>query len=308
MPAAITIPQRLDRSVRVWAGEPGAAWLAALPAVIDACLDRWQLTVERVLEPGGRMSVVVYVRRPDGSPAVLKVSLVTPETAQEHAALAHWGGRGAVRLLDRDVTPDRAVLLLERLHGDISLRSLPEAKAMLEAAGILQRLWTDPPADHPFRTLAEHAGALRDALALRRDLASATVAEALPLIDEALEVSASLLATESERVVLHGDFHHANVLAGDRLPWLAIDPRPLVGERAWDLAWLAHDRMETLLGSPGPEAAVRRRLHRLADSLEVDRERLRGWTLFRTVEAGVRSLSVGETAAAELFLEFAGRM
>ncbi|WP_377269163.1 aminoglycoside phosphotransferase family protein [Peterkaempfera sp. SMS 1(5)a] len=318
MPAAISIPQRLDRIVRAREGESGAAWLAALPSVTDEYLDRWELTAERVSEPGGRASLVVYVRRADGSPAALKVGLATPETAQEHAALAHWGGRGAVRLLDADTTPDHAVLLLERLHGDISLRSLPEAKAMLEAAGLLQRLWVAPAPGHPFDSVSEHVRALHGVLQTRRALPAVAAVDALPLVDEALETTAGLLASapapgpdqpdHPDHVLLHGDFHHGNVLAADRMPWLAIDPRPLVGERAWDLAWLARDRMETLLGSPGPEAAVRRRLHRLADSLEVDRARLRGWTLFRTVETGVRSLDAGDTGAAELWLEFASRL
>ncbi|AXI79663.1 aminoglycoside phosphotransferase family protein [Peterkaempfera bronchialis] len=300
---AITIPERLERNLRAWEGEPGAAWLAAAPTLVAGYLDRWHLTAERIVEPGGQISLVVYVRRADGTPAALKAGLLTVETAEEHAALAHWNGHSAVRMLDAD--PAHAVLLLERLHGDISLRSLPEAKANLEAASVLQRLWVEPPPDHPFRTVTAYAGSLRDLLRTRRDLPVCAAANALPLIDEALETSAALLASEPERFLLHGDFHHGNVLASDRAPWLAIDPKPLVGERAYDLAWLANDRMETLLGSPGPEAAVRRRLQRLADSVEVDRERLRGWTLFRAVEAGIWSLTVGDTTSAELFLEFA---
>jgi streptomycin 6-kinase len=179
---------------------------------------------------------------------------------------------------------------------------------MLEAAGLLQRLWVPPPADHPFRTVADCAAALRDTLSGHREQPAPDDADVTPLVDEALETSSALVPTQPEHVLLHGDFHHGNVLAADRMPWLAISPVPLVGERAYDLARLAHDRMDTLLGSPGPEAAVRRRIHRLADSLEVDRDRLRGWTLVRTVASGVRSLAAGSTARAELFLEFAGRL
>jgi len=300
----ITVPRRLDRVLRAWEGERGAAWLEALPSLVDEYLDRWRLTPERVFEPGGRISLVVYVRRADGTPAALKAGLVNVETAQEHAALAHWDGRGAVRLLEAD--PERGVLLLERLYGRISLRSLAESKAMLEAAGLLQRLWVAPAPDHPFCTVTDRVGALCETLRARRGLPAA--ADARAVIDEALETAAALLASEPERLLLHGDFHHGNVLAAERVPWLAIDPKPLVGERAYDLAWLARDRLETLLGSPGPQTAVRRRLHRLADSLEIDEERLRGWTLFRTVEAGVWHLALGNSHAAELYLEFAARL
>ncbi|QMU78825.1 phosphotransferase [Streptacidiphilus sp. PB12-B1b] len=297
----LVIPQQLRETVRAWEGERGAAWLESLPGLVAGALERWQLTVERVLEPGGQVSLIVYVRRADGAPAVLKLGLPSPESAQEHAALAHWDGRGAVRLLA--AAPGQGALLLERLHGEIPLRSLTESRAMLEAAGVLQRLWVAPPPEHPFTLLADHVAGLVEQARARRSLPGA--AQALPLVEEALETAAGLLAGQPEQVLLHGDFHHGNVLAADRSPWLAIDPKPLVGERAYDLAWLAQDRLDTLAGGPGPQSAARRRLQRLSDAVEVDRERLRGWTLFRTVEAGLWSLGVGDTGSAELYLEFA---
>ncbi|MGK4583241.1 aminoglycoside phosphotransferase family protein [Kitasatospora sp. HPMI-4] len=301
LPGQFTVPERLAATVRATTGPAGEAWLSALPETVRRYVSRWDLTLERVADPGGRLSLIAYVRRPDDSLAVLKAQPVTPATANEHAALRHWAGRSAVLLLDAD--PAAGVLLLERLHGDIPLRSLAEAKAMLEATGLLQRLWVPPAEGHPFASLAERAGEQSAELRRRRGLPAA--AETRPLVDEALETAAGLLAGEAEQVLLHGDFHHGNVLAADRAPWLAVNPEPLVGERAWDLAWLAQDRMDTLAGSPGPRAAARRRLHQLADAVEVDHERLRGWTLFRTVAAGLRALEYGDTASAELYLEFA---
>ncbi|MDH6113170.1 streptomycin 6-kinase [Kitasatospora sp. MAP12-15] len=301
-PGQISIPDRLRDTVLRWEGEHGAAWLAQLPARFAEQLARWDLTLDRICEPGGRLSLIGYVRRDDGGPAVLKAGLVTRETAQEHAALAHWAGRGAVLMLAAE--PAEGLMLLERLHGDIPLRSLAEAKAMLEASGLLQRLWTAPGAGHPFTSVSEHVGRLCAELRRRRPLAEQV--DAQPLVDEALEAAAGLLASEPEQYLLHGDFHHGNVMAADRAPWLAIDPKPLVGERAYDLAWLAQDRKDTLAGSPGPRGAARRRLHLLADAVDVDHDRLRGWTLLRTVAAGLWHLEAGDTPQAELHLEFAG--
>ena len=310
----ITIPPRLRETVAALPQPDGsgAAWLAALPALAAAARERWQLTLERVVEPGGRGSLVVQVLRADGSPAVLKLGLPTPESAQEHAALAHWDGRGAVRLLA--AAPEDRALLLERLHGEVPLRSLAEARAMLEAEGTLQRLWVAPPEGHPFDSVGERVALLAAAVRERRALPAAaglggTAGVGLgALVDEALGTAAELLASEPEQLLLHGDFHHGNVLAAERSPWLAIDPEPLVGERAYDLAWLAQDRLDTLAAAPGPQSVARRRLQRLADAVEVDRERLRGWTLFRSVEAGLRHLAVGDTEGAELYLEFAAML
>ncbi|WP_329174132.1 aminoglycoside phosphotransferase family protein [Streptomyces sp. NBC_01477] len=296
-------PERLVRSVTAWEGEAGQAWLARLPGRVADCLERWELTAERVVAAGGRISMVVLVRTAGGEPAVLKVGMVNQETEQEHAALAHWGGRGAARLLRAE--PAEGAMLLERLRADISLRSLAEAKAMLEAEAVLQRLWVQPAGDHPFRTVATATGG--QAALLRELRTAAGAADAGQLIDEALAARAELAdsAASVESVLLHGDYHHGNVLAGERTPWLAIDPRPLVGERAYDLAWLTRDRLSTLVAQPGARAAARRRIAKLAEALDVDAARLRGWAVFRAVEAGVRCLSAGRREDGELLLEFA---
>ena len=68
------------------------------------------LTVERVQVPGGRSSLVVLVRRPDGEPAVLKLAPPRARPESERAALAHWDGLGAVQVLEPFVT--EGVLLL----------------------------------------------------------------------------------------------------------------------------------------------------------------------------------------------------
>ncbi|MEV6977872.1 aminoglycoside phosphotransferase family protein [Kitasatospora sp. NPDC093806] len=305
-PGQFTVPDRLVRSVTAADPEEGPRWLDGLPALVRERLTRLDLTLERVLDPGGSLSLVAYVHRDDLSPAVLKVGLRTPGTAREPDALAVWAGRGAVLLLDAD--PAAGVLLLERLHGEIPLRSLAEPKAMLEATSLLHRLWTPLAPGHPFPALAERAEATAAALTRHRALPDPTAAEAADLIAEALESAGALTASAAEEFLLHGDFHHGNVLAADRAPWLAIDPRPLVGERAYDLARLALDRADTLVGSPGLPAAVRRRLHQLAEALEVDRERLRGWTLVRAVELGLAALAAGRRPDAELYLEFAGAL
>ncbi|CAL9406539.1 hypothetical protein SUDANB6_01565 [Streptomyces sp. enrichment culture] len=293
-------PRRLVRALGETAPD-GDDWLERLPSLARHAVARRGLAVERVQVPGGRSSLVVLVRRPGGAPAVLKLAPPRARPESERAALAHWGGRGAVRLLD-DTDAAEGVLLLERLHPDVSVRSLPEAKALLEAAGTLRRLWVEPPAGHRFETVAERTG--RQAEAMRAGAAADP--EVAPLVEAALAVREELLAAPPERLLLHGTFRQSKVLAGDRMPWLAVGPDPVVGESAFDLARLVRDRVEDLIAQPSGATTTRRRVKRLAESLEVDQERLRGWTLFRAVESGVRARRVGRERDAELLLEFAG--
>ncbi|MFI0167242.1 aminoglycoside phosphotransferase family protein [Streptomyces sp. NPDC017095] len=296
---ALEPPPRLVRALDETA-PAGDGWLAGLPAAAGEAVARRGLTVERVQVPGGRSSLVVLVRRPDGDPAVLKLAPPRARPESERAALSHWSGRGAVRLLE-PAAQDGA-LLLERLHPDVSVRSLPEAKALLEAAGTLRRLWVEPPAGQVFETVAERTG--RQAAAMR---ASADAdPDVAPLVGAALAAREELLDAPPAPLLLHGTFRQSKVLSGERMPWLAVGPDPVVGESAFDLARLVRDRVEDLIAQASGAATTRRRIKRLAESLEVDQERLRGWTLFRAVESGVRALRVGRPKDAELLLEFAG--
>ncbi|MFE2053677.1 aminoglycoside phosphotransferase family protein [Streptomyces sp. NPDC059459] len=291
-------PRRLVTALGETAPD-GDDWLERLPEAAERAVALRGSTVERVQVPGGRSSLVVLVRAADGTPAVLKLAPRRARPESERAALAHWAGKGAVRLLDEEVT--EGVLLLERLHPDVSVRSLPEAKALLEAAGTLRRLWVEPPAGHAFETVAERTGRQADAMRA----GAAADAQTAPLVDAALTARGELLAAPPEQRLLHGTFRQSKVLAGDRTPWLAVGPDPVVGECAFDLARLVRDRVEDLIAQPSGASTTRRRVKRLAESLDVDQERLRGWTLFRAVESGVRARRVGREKDAELLLEFA---
>ncbi|MFD5097736.1 aminoglycoside phosphotransferase family protein, partial [Streptomyces albidochromogenes] len=228
-------PQRLVRALGEAYPEVAADWLGRLPGLAEEAVTRGKLAVERVQNPGGRSSLVVLVRQQDGTPAALKIAPEAAGPAAERAALAHWNGWGAVQLLDGDAATGE--LLLERLHSEVSLRSLPEAKALLEAAGIVRRLWIEPPPEHPFETVAERTA--RQAAAMR-----AADPALAPLVGAALAARDELTASADELLLLHGNFRQGKVLAGDRAPWLAVGPEPLVGERAYDLARLVRDRVE----------------------------------------------------------------
>ncbi|GAA1899204.1 aminoglycoside phosphotransferase family protein [Streptomyces sodiiphilus] len=292
---------RLEPPLRLVRAQEGPAgdWLASLPALAEEMLGRWELTAERVVAPGGRAGLIVLVRCADGSPAALKVSAPGSPAELENAALRRWDGRGAVRVLR--CAPESGALLLERAHGEVSLRSLPEAKAMLETVSAGHRLWVDP-GEYPFPTVAERTAA--GAAAMRT---AAVEPELRPLVDEALAERDRLLETATERFLLHGDLRQGAVLASDsgRSPWLAVGPEPVVGERAFDLARLARDRLHDLIASPGGASLTRRRVAALSESVEVTPERLRGWALYRAVDSAIRHLAAGQRQDAELLLEFA---
>ena len=123
--------------------------------------------------------------------------------------------------------------------------------------------------------------------------------------EEAAALFADLAQAVEEPVLLHQDFHHDNVLAAEREPWLAIDPKPLAGERAFDVPCLLRNRTADVFSAARPGEAMGRRLDFFADALAVDRERVRMWALAQAVELGLWDYEVGLADHGERLIECA---
>jgi streptomycin 6-kinase len=248
-----------------------------MPQIVRECADTWDLQLGRPYN-GGKVGVAIRVERADGSPAVLKVSCPCRETAHEAKALAHWGGIGAVRLLDRD--DHRCALLLERCEPGGQLSDVAdEDDAQTAAAAVLRRIWRPPPGSHPFHLLREEAESWAEQLPAQWKARGRPFER--ELLDAAVAAYRELGSDQEEAVVCHQDFHGGNVLRATREDWLAIDPKPIVGERAFDTAWLLRDRRASLAAEAHPSRRLRRRLDLLSAELELDRERMRGWGIAR---------------------------
>lgn len=255
-----------------WREDPeGAAWLDRLERLVDECLQTWSLRLERPYDL--RVAYVAAVRLPDGRPAVLKLNKPEDESADEGGALLHWGGAGAVRLLAEDAT--RNALLLERCEPGYPLRRLPEPAALDVAAGILRGFRRPADVARPLRPLSKVAAQWAQDISERWTRFGEPYERTL--LDFALDQIAELTSGASEEVVLHQDLHAENILRADREPWLAIDPKPLLGDPAFDAASLLRDRRDELRNDPSQAATIRRRLDTLTELLGLDRDRLRGW-------------------------------
>ena len=249
----------------------GRTWLDGLPRVVDDCVEQWSLEIGPPF-PYAYASLALPVTRPDGSDAVLKVCFTHRESEHEADALAHWDGDGAVRLLAHD--RDRWALLIERCRPGTPLRELESEAALGVIAGLLPRLWV--PAGAPFRPLADEAAWWASYLPERWERLGRPFERTL--LDAALDALATLPPSQGEHVLLHQDLHADNILRAEREPWLAIDPKPLVGEREFGLAPLVRGFE---LGDTRQD--VMYRLDRLTAELGLDRERARLWSLAQTL-------------------------
>ena len=247
-----------------------------------ACCDRWELEVGPPY-PLANVSLVLPATRRDGSQAVLKLQLPHRESEHEAAALRHWDGDGAIRLLAHDER--LGALLIERARPGTHLSELDPEAALAVFCELLPRLWK--PVAAPFPSL--HDEAARWAAELPDRWLQAGRPFERSLLDAALDSIAALSGSQGEQVLLHQDLHAGNVLRAEREPWLAIDPKPLAGERELGLAPIVR----------GPElghsrALVVGRLDRLSSELGVDRERARRWTLVQTLAWAIDDDGVGD--------------
>jgi streptomycin 6-kinase len=268
-----------------WRAQPGgAAWLERLPRLVDECAAAWGLHV-RAAFPRATVSFVAPAVLPGGAQAVLKVNFPEPESEHEADALAAWGGVGAVRLLAHDA--QRRALLVERCVPGTQLWAVrDEEQANAAAAGVLRALWRAPPSG--FRSLAGEARRWAVEVPVRWERHGRPVDRAV--VDDAVGWIGELLESPDPAgdALLHQDLHGGNVLRIDREPWfLAIDPKPLTGERAFDVASLLRDRRPELAAEPHPVGRMRRRLDQLAEALALDRERMRRWAVIHALAWGM---------------------
>ena len=234
----------------------------------------WSVRVEEVVRTPE--SVVAFGRRGE-APVVLKI--VEHPGNEWHAGrvLDAFEGRGVVRALEHV----EGAVLLERLLPGKPLASEPidDDEATTILAEVIGRM---SPGPAPGTALtAEAWGA-----SFERYLASGGWEIPRDLVEEAQRTYAGLCATQAAPRLLHGDLHHHNVLLDTQRGWLAIDPKGVVGEPAYELGAALRNPCERpeVFAAPG---TIRKRVDRYARDLSLDRGRVLAWAFAQAVLAAI---------------------
>lgn len=253
------------------------------PGIVSLCERRWKIAVGNPF-PGPSHNWAAPACRADGAPVVLKISSPEGEGFEaEVEALRVFGGRGAVRLLE--VAPELRAMLLERAEPGRPLsEARDEEEAVSAAVGVMKQLWRSSPARHPFATTSDWG---RGFERMRRNFGGGTGPIPERHAARAETLFAELLESEAEPILLHGDLHHENVLdasATGRGPWLAIDPKGVVGEPAYETGALLRNPMG-LLDWPRANLILARRVRLLSEGLGFEPDRVLGWGFSQAVLA-----------------------
>ncbi len=270
----LEIPANLLRAAGRQNAAGQAAWLSALPSTVARMARRFDLEVGRPYQPGGMTSWVAPARTSTGDRVVLKIGWRHDEALHEADGLRSWQGAGAVLLLDATTSGESNVLVLERCDPGTSLSGVPPPDQDVIVAGLLRRLWVEPGAGHPFRTLDLMCASWARSFEGRWTAGGSALDPGV--VRAGIAAFRGLPGTAERSVLLCTDCHAGNILAAEREPWLMIDPKPFVGDPTYDP--LQHMRNSDRLLTD-PFGLVRR----MAELLELDTDRLRQWLFARCV-------------------------
>lgn len=225
-----SLPQELVTHITAQCGKPGEEWFDALPAIIKALEKRWDVVVAEPF-PGIEFNFVAAAVRQNGEDAVIKISppFEQIEIFGEAAYLRNRDGDGAIKLLDVD-TEHRAILI-ERAFPGKNLAELftgNEPDSLKPAIDILRTILRPPP------TNSSEIVKLDDWFdGMRRYGSTAFPAE---YARQALDIYDTLLVQPNRTFYLHGDYHPGNVVNATRSPFLAIDPKGIIGHIGYEIA------------------------------------------------------------------------
>jgi streptomycin 6-kinase len=266
-------------------------WVRELPGIVAGLASRWSLRVGDPFQPGGQCAWVAPATDRAGTDLVLKAGFRfrSGEQRDEAAALRLWDGNGTVRLHAARQSASTSALLLERCRPGTWLREvLPEPEQDEVVARLLRRLWAQSTAGVAFRPLTQMcagwAGEFEEQYA-------ATGEKIDPgLSRQGIELFRELPGTAENHVLLCTDLHAENILSASREPWLVIDPKPYVGDPAYDVLQHMLNCEERLAADPAGLAA------RMASLAGLDAGRVRLWLFARAVQESAGSPVLGEVA------------
>jgi streptomycin 6-kinase len=240
-------------------------------------VDSWGVGVDRVVETA---SAVIAFGHRNHQPVVLKIVKRPGDEWHSGRACDAFAGRGVVRAIEH---ADGAILLERLVPGTPLVTEVrDDFRATAIIADVIQRM---SPAQAP--DTAPTVASCADAF--DRYLAENTGHIPNSVVREAQRTYLELAASQGTTRLLHGDLHHYNVLLDEHRGWLAIDPKGVVGERAYELGAALRNPVERPDVFAVP-ATIEQRVSHFSRTFAIDAERILRWAFAQAVLAALWEL------------------
>ncbi|HNF36447.1 MAG TPA: aminoglycoside phosphotransferase family protein, partial [Anaerolineales bacterium] len=248
----------------------GERFLAVLPVLIDEVSDRWGLTKVTPV-PNLSFNFVAFANRGDDE-VILKMGVPNPELTSEMTALKLFNGDGACQLLEHD--EERGLLLLERLKPGKMLAKLEDdEERTIIAAEVMSKLWREVSSDNKFIKLSDWFAGLKK---IRPHFDGGTGPFPKKLLERVESFLPELFA-DTDVKLMHGDFHHFNILSSER-GWLVIDPKGVIGPVGYEVGPLMLNPWSSISDWSRFKVRAERRVSILAERLGWEREKIINWS------------------------------
>ncbi|WP_240414009.1 aminoglycoside phosphotransferase family protein [Paenibacillus periandrae] len=263
----IQLPEKFIHTIMGVHQEKGALWLEHFEELIQYCENRWSFQVQAAYPLS--FNFVAPVLFHNGTEAVLKLGVPNKELITEAEALRIYKGNGCARLWDADT--DKGILILEKATPGHTLKTVvDDDEAVRLAAAVMRKLQVPPPLRPLFPSTADWAKGF-DKLRTRYHGSTGPLPERM--VRKAEEWFAKLHKTWRNPQLLHGDLHHENLLSAEREPYIAIDPKGLIGELEYGvISFLMNN-----LPEKHPSDIIRRRIELFSTELTLDPVRIITW-------------------------------
>jgi streptomycin 6-kinase len=280
----------------------GADWLDRLPGLLEEAARRWDLALGAPFLLSYNY-VCAAIQR-DDSQAVLKIGVPNRELTSEIHTLRLYNGQGACRLLKADAA--KGMLLLERLRPGTMLATLKDDDRATEiASDVMKMIHRPAPEQEGFISLQGWFDELRGVRTLFGGKTGPFPERSFQIAEDLI---GGLFAGDPPQVLLHGDFHHFNILSSER-GWLVIDPKGVTGPAEYEVGPLLINPFNITLEENEAILRTQRRIAILSERLGFDRKRLRAWAICHSVLSSFWDMaedgSGGESARAwtEIFIK-----
>ncbi len=264
-------------------------WLATLPAFLKS------MEKQLAIQLGAPFINLTYhyvtpAISASGEALVFKCGMPHKEMPTEIAALQYYNGSGCVRLIASDA--EQGWLLMEACQPGGVLTELEDDEvATNQAIQVMQKLWKPIGKEMAFPRIENWLEGLN---LMQHDLC-AKERISKRLMDYSIGLSKELCASMGELVLLHGDLHHDNILSSNRAPYLAIDPKGLIGEREYEFGALIRNPVLKIKGMSGLARFLNRRLDQIAAETGFDRKRIQNWSMVQAILAAYWQIEDGGT-------------
>lgn len=277
--------------VQLW-GSEGKDWLKSLPTLVTKLANQWGL---ENLAPIEDLTYNYVLKGFQGSlPIVLKIGFDSGAIMQEYRALQAYNGSGCINVLAKN--SEYSALLLERaVPGDTLKLFFPgdDKSAVIITANIMKYLHAAPiPRDYNFPTI-------KNWLSLLQNPNPALYSKH---IDRARDLAEQLLATQGDSVLLHGDLHHENILSNGT-DWIAIDPKGVIGEPAYEVGAFIRNPVSELLKRAKAQEIMQTRIHMFSEIMQIDKQRMQNWSYVQAVLAACWAMEDGQKDPAQALAE-----